>query len=75
MLAILAETGTISIHHNFDALRRVQDYGAYLEADAIAAAASCREMEWALQEVFRLAEQCSDYKSNERYQTSPPVDY
>lgn len=45
----------------------VQDYGAYLEADAIAAAASCREMEWALQEAFRLAEQCSDYKLNERY--------
>jgi len=43
-----------------------QDYGAYLEADALAAAASCREMEWALQEVFRLAEQCSDYNSQER---------
>ncbi|CAN0543978.1 unnamed protein product, partial [Ectocarpus sp. 12 AP-2014] len=24
----------------------IQDYGAYLEADAVAAAASCREMEW-----------------------------
>eukprot|EP00903_Cladosiphon_okamuranus_P019892 g18284.t1 len=44
----------------------IQDYGAYLEADAIAAAASCREMEWALQEVLHLAEQCGDYKSNER---------
>lgn len=54
-------------HRHFDALCDMQDYGAYLEADAIAAAASCREMEWALQEVFRLAEQCSDYKSNERY--------
>lgn len=32
----------------------------------MAAAASCREMEWALQEVLRLAEQCDHYKSNER---------
>lgn len=52
---------------------RMQDYGAYLEADAIAAAASCREMEWALQEVLQLAEQCSDYKSNERYHTYVPA--
>ncbi|CAB1101944.1 unnamed protein product [Ectocarpus sp. CCAP 1310/34] len=44
----------------------IQDYGAYLEADAVAAAASCREMEWALDEVLRLAEQCEDYKSKER---------
>ncbi|CAM9702470.1 unnamed protein product, partial [Ectocarpus fasciculatus] len=44
----------------------IQDYGAYLEADALAAAASCREMEWALDEVLHLAEQCEDYKSKER---------
>ena len=50
----------------------MQDYGAYLEADAIAAAASCRELEWALQEAFRLAEQCSDYKSNERCVLADP---
>ncbi|CAM9352115.1 unnamed protein product [Scytosiphon promiscuus] len=44
----------------------IQDYGAYLEADALAAAASCREMEWALQEVLDLAQQCGDYKLKER---------
>lgn len=48
-------------------LSGAQDYGAYLEADAVAAAASCREMDWALQEVLRLAEQCDHYKSDERY--------
>ena len=44
----------------------LQDYGAYLEADAVAAAASCREMEWALHEILGLATQCADYKANER---------
>lgn len=44
-----------------------QDYGAYLEVDAVAAAASCREMEWALHEVLHLAEQCGEYRSRERY--------
>ena len=47
-------------------IRAPQDYGAYLEADAVAAAASCREMEWALQEILCLAAQCADYKANER---------
>lgn len=49
----------------------VQDYGAYLEADALAAAASCREMEWALQEVLDLAQHCGDYKSKERCGCAP----
>lgn len=44
-----------------------QDYGAYLEADAVAAAASCREMEWALREALDLAEQCGNYRTRERY--------
>lgn len=44
----------------------LQKYGAYLEADAVAAAASCREMELALHQVLHLAEHCGDYKANER---------
>lgn len=43
-----------------------QEYGCYLDADAIAAAASCREMAEALHNILRLAEKCENYKVKER---------
>lgn len=44
----------------------IQDYGCYLDADAVAGAVSCREMEWALREVLTLAAQCQRYRDKER---------
>lgn len=43
-----------------------QEYGCYLDADAIAAATSCREMAEALHNILRLAEKCESYKVKER---------
>lgn len=68
----LALTG-LFFRQRFHGPYHAQDYGAYLDADALAAAASCREMEWALEEVLRLAQQCGDYKSKERYLWVFPV--
>lgn len=43
-----------------------QDYGCYLDADAVAGAVSCREMGWALREALTLAAHCQSYRDKER---------